>query len=132
MLRLWLVVGLTLPALGLGGWARPASVTDPQVAEQGVHEGPAGQGSPAELPLELPLRGEADDAEDGKDSTEELRGDELSPRPRAASSPSPWLDPVLELELAAAVAGHRLDETWCGGPGSSHRAQLHNRGPPIA
>lgn len=134
MLRLWLLLGLTLPALSLGGWARPASVCDSQVAEQGVHAGPSGQTSPAEIPQELPLRGETDDAEDGKDSTEraeDAKGARALVRARSTSTPS-RLTPTVELQLVAAVEGYRFAEAQRRGPEPSHGKQLRNRGPPLA
>jgi hypothetical protein len=119
-LRLWLVLGLMTPALGLGGWVHPASVDEPHVAEPGVHA-PPGHANPAERPHELPLRSEAEDAEDSKDDL----------RKRSSTTPL-GLPPGFDLQLAAAVAGHRFADPHDGGPGCTHRDQLHNRGPPRA
>jgi hypothetical protein len=125
-LRVWLMLGLIAPALGLGGWARPAAVDQAQVAEQGLHAGPSGHADPAEIPHDFPARGQAEDAEDSKDSKDDLRK-------RASASPL-WLSSsVFDLRfLAASVAAHRFADGHAGGPGSTHRDQLHNRGPPVA
>lgn len=134
MLRLWLVLALTLPAVGLGGWARPASVGEPQVAEQGVHAGPSGQANPAEIPLGFPLRGETEDAEDAEDSTErseDAKNEKTQLRTRSASA-TLRPDLLLELERIGSSAGHRLGDPRCTGPGAWYREQLHNRGPPTA
>jgi hypothetical protein len=126
-LRVWLVLGLMAPGLGLGGWARPAAADHAQVAEQGVHAGPLGHADPAELPHELPLRSEAEDAEDAKDAKESK--DDLRKRSHTAAL---WLLPVLDLHLIASLAACRFADGHDGDPGCTHRGRLHNRGPPLA
>ena len=121
-LRVWLVLGLMTPAMGLGGWVHPAAAELSQVAEPGLHAGPDGHGDPAEHAPDLPLESKV---EDSKDSSE----DEL--RERHSVAPL-WLVPSFDLDLAAASRGHRFVDAHHGGPGSSHRGGLHNRGPPRA
>lgn len=120
-LRVVLVLGLVAPALGLGGWARPAPAEHTQVAEPGLHAGPLAHGDPAEHAPEFPLQGAAEDTKDAEDDFRE----------RTSVAPL-WLAPSLELELAAASRGLRFAEAHHGGPGASHRGALHNRGPPLA
>jgi len=62
-------------------------------------------------------RAEAEDAEDDA-------------RERTSVAPL-WLAPSLDFDLAAASRGLRFAEARHGGPGSSHRGALHNRGPPV-
>lgn len=121
-LRVWLVLGLMTPAMGLGGWVRPAAAEQAQVAEPGLHAGPKAHGDPAEEAPDLPLQSKV---EDSKDTSE----DELRERHSAAPL---WLAPSLDLDLGAAIRGHRFADAHHGGPGSSHRGGLHNRGPPRA
>ena len=119
-LRLLLLVGLMAPAVGLGGWVHPASVEQAHVAELGLHAGPSAHGDPAEHSPDFPLRSEI---EDSKDSEDELRE-------RTSIAPL-WLAPDYDLDLAAASRMHRFADAHDGGPGSSHRGALHNRGPPV-
>jgi hypothetical protein len=116
-----LVLGLMVPALGLGGWLRPAAAEQAQVAEAGLHAVSSPHGDPAEPAPNLPVRG---GAEDSKDSEDELRK-------RHSVAPL-WLAPSFELDLPATARGHRFADAHHGGPGSSHRGALHNRGPPRA
>jgi hypothetical protein len=121
VLRLWLVLGLMTPALGLGGWARPAAAAEQaQVAEPGLHAGPLAHGDPAERTSELPPRVEVEDSKDSSSSDD-----------KAAAAPL-GLGPSFDLDLAAAIAVHRFADARDDGPGSSHRGALHNRGPPVA
>ena len=119
-MRVWLVFGLMAPALGLGGWVRPAAAEQVQVAEEGLHAGSNAHGDPAEHSPDIPLH---IDLEDSKDSEDELRE-------RTSMAPL-WLAPAIDLDLAAAIRGHRFADAHHGGPGSSHRGALHNRGPPV-
>jgi hypothetical protein len=120
-LRVWLVMGLMAPALGLGAWVHPATAEQAQVAELGLHAGPEPHGDPAEHAPDLSLQSKV---EDSKDSEDELRE-------RHSVAPL-WLAPSFDLDLTAAIRGHRFDDAHDGGPGSSHRGGLHNRGPPRA
>jgi len=115
------VLALVAPALGLGGWVQPAPAEHVQTAELGLHAGSSQHGDLAERTFDLPLRGEV---EDSKDSEDELRE-------RTSIAPL-WLAPDLALDLAAVSRGHRFADARHGGPGSSHRGALHNRGPPVA
>ena len=120
-LRVWLVFGIMAPALGMGGWARPAAAELAQVAEPGLHAGPEAHGDPAEHAPDFPLRSEI---EDSKDSEDELRE-------RTSIAPL-WLAPAYDLDLSVASRLLRFSDAHDGGPGSSHRGALHNRGPPVA
>lgn len=121
MLRVVLVLGLVAPALGLGGWARPAPAEHAQVAELGLHAGPMAHGDPAEQSQDFPLRSQVEDSKDAEDDLRE----------RTSVAPL-WLAPSFELDLAAAIRGLRFADAQHGGPGSTHRGALHNRGPPLA
>lgn len=118
-MRVWLVLGLMVPALGLGGWVRPAAAEQAHLADAGLHAGPTGHGDPAERSYDLPLQ-----SKDSKDGEDELRE-------RASDAPL-WLAPSFELDLAATVRGLRFADAHHGDPGSAHRGALHNRGPPVA
>jgi hypothetical protein len=121
-LRVWLVLGLMAPAMGLGEWARPAAAEHPQVAELGLHAGPSAHGDFAKHSPDAPPCSEFEDSKDGSE-------DEL--RERTSVAPL-WLAPSLELDLAAACRGLRFAEAHDYGPGSHHRGAFHNRGPPVA
>lgn len=118
-LRVWLVLGIMAPALGMGGWARPAAVEHAQVAELGLHAGPTAHGDPAEHAPDFPLRTEIEE----KDCEDELRE-------RTSIAPL-WLAPGYDLDLTAASRMHRFADAHDSGPGASHRGALHNRGPPV-
>lgn len=119
-MRLLLVLGIVVPAVGLGAWVRPASIEQAHVAELGLHAGPSAHGDPAEHAPDFPLRSEI---EDSKDSEDELRE-------RTSIAPL-WLVPGYDLDLAAQSRMHRFADAHDGGPGASHRGALHNRGPPV-
>lgn len=119
-LRLWVVLAVMVPALGMGGWARPAAAEPAPVDEPGLHAGPAAHGDPAERTHELPPTGETKDAKDAEDEFRER-----------VSIASLWLAPRLDLDLAAAVSLHRFADAHDAGSGSLHGGSLHNRGPPV-
>lgn len=123
LLRVWLVLGLMTPALGLGGWVRPSAIEHTPVAQLGLHAAPLAHGDLAERTQELPLTNEAE-AKDAAGAEDALR--------ERASTALAWLDRSFDLSLAAAVSQHRFADAHDGGSGSSHRSTLHNRGPPVA
>jgi hypothetical protein len=114
--RLWLVLALVAPALGMGAWARPAAAEGTPVAELGLHTGPSNHGDPAERTHELPLSGEVKDCKDAQDELRELG--------------LPCLGPCFDLDLAAAVSKHRFADAHDDGSRASHFAAPRNRGPP--
>lgn len=121
MLRVWLVLGLVAPAMGMGAWAKPAAAARAPVVELGLHAGPEAHGDPAEHSRESPVSTESSDAKDAEDDFRE----------RTSVAPL-WLAPTLDLDLHASVARHLFADERGGEAGRAHRGSLHNRGPPRA